>query len=174
VSIGYGKTAKFWSSSWLQGMTAKNVAPTLFKKAKRKQITVQKALQNNKWIAHITPVSSLLGTIKRDTQIREVKIAKKGIRQITRDHQGSGAGSVSPEPLASGASSGSPDPLASGASSALPDPSWAWAQTPPCPSPHLGARFSTHSGRTVDMTYAVIPIPRQGMATTVPTTPATV
>jgi hypothetical protein len=44
VTIGDGKTTKFWSSSWLQGSTAKNLAPTLFKKAKRKHVTVQKAL----------------------------------------------------------------------------------------------------------------------------------
>ena len=58
VTLGDGKTANFWSSSWLSGMTAKNVAPNLFKKAKRKRITVHKALQNNKWISHITPISS--------------------------------------------------------------------------------------------------------------------
>jgi hypothetical protein len=56
VTIGDGKTAKFWSSSWLQGSTAKNLAPTLFKKAKRKHAMVQKALQNNRWISHIIPI----------------------------------------------------------------------------------------------------------------------
>jgi len=105
---------------------------------------------------------NVLDTIKRNMQIREIKIAKKGERQITRDDQGSGAGTASP------------DPLASGASSASPDPSWAQAQTPPRPSPHLGARLPTHDGRTLDRTYAVIPILRQGMAASVPTTPATV
>lgn len=60
VTLGDGKTAKFWSSSWLQGSTPKNLAPTLFIKAKRKHITVQKALQGNKWISHITPLSSLI------------------------------------------------------------------------------------------------------------------
>jgi len=32
------------------------LAPTLFTKAKRKNITVQKALQDNKWISHILPI----------------------------------------------------------------------------------------------------------------------
>ena len=32
------------------------MAPTLFTKAKRKNITVQKALQDNKWISHILPI----------------------------------------------------------------------------------------------------------------------
>lgn len=60
VTIGDGKTAKFWSSSWLQGSTAKNLAPNLFSKAKRKQITVHKALQSNKWISHISPITSVV------------------------------------------------------------------------------------------------------------------
>jgi hypothetical protein len=34
------------------------MALTLFKKAKRKNVTVQKALQDNKWIEHISPVLS--------------------------------------------------------------------------------------------------------------------
>jgi hypothetical protein len=43
VTIGDGKMASFWT-----GRTPKSIAPTLFKKAKRKKITVQKALQGNK------------------------------------------------------------------------------------------------------------------------------
>ena len=103
-----------------------------------------------------------MGTIKRDTQVKEIKIAKKETNQTTCDRQGSGAGS------------GSPDPLASGASFASPDPSWAQAPTPSRLSPHLGARLPTRGGRTLDMTDAVIPILWQGMAATVPTAPATV
>ena len=74
--------------------------------------------------------ADVLGTIKRDTQIREIKIAKKEMRQITQDHQGSGAGSVSPGPLASGTSSTSPDPH------------WAQAQVLPHLTPlGLGHKF---------------------------------
>jgi hypothetical protein len=58
VTIGDGKTASFWTSSWAQGRTPKSIAPTLFKKAKRKKITVQKALQGNKWISHICPITN--------------------------------------------------------------------------------------------------------------------
>jgi hypothetical protein len=56
VTIGDGKTANFWTSSWAHGQTLKNIAPTLFKKAKRKNVTVHKALQDNKWIGHICPI----------------------------------------------------------------------------------------------------------------------
>jgi hypothetical protein len=34
------------------------MAPTLFKKAKRKNITVHKALQESKWISHILPIQT--------------------------------------------------------------------------------------------------------------------
>jgi len=39
-------------------MAPKSFAPTLFKKAKRKNVMVQKAIQDNKWISHITPILS--------------------------------------------------------------------------------------------------------------------
>jgi len=40
----------------LDGRAPKTIAPTLFSKAKRKNITVQKALLDNRWIAHILPI----------------------------------------------------------------------------------------------------------------------
>jgi len=59
VKIGNGKVAMFWTSSWADGRTPKNIAPSLFRKAKRKNITVYKALQGNKWIAHVTPMDTV-------------------------------------------------------------------------------------------------------------------
>lgn len=56
VTIGNGKMANFWTSSWIDGQTPKNIAPSSFRKAKRKNITVQKALQDNRWISHITHI----------------------------------------------------------------------------------------------------------------------
>jgi hypothetical protein len=56
VTLGDDKTAKFWTFSWADGKAPKNIAPSLFKKAKRKNITVQKALQDNKWTTHILPL----------------------------------------------------------------------------------------------------------------------
>lgn len=58
VTIGDGKTAEFWTSSWLHGQTAKNLAPTLFKKSKRKKILVHQATRNNRWVSHILPIQS--------------------------------------------------------------------------------------------------------------------
>ena len=56
VSIGDGKTAQFWSSLWTNGRTLKSMAPTLFKKAKK--ISVHKAMQQNRWLTHIMPLSN--------------------------------------------------------------------------------------------------------------------
>jgi hypothetical protein len=37
VTVGNGRTASFWSSSWINGTTAKRIAPSLFKKTPRKK-----------------------------------------------------------------------------------------------------------------------------------------
>lgn len=58
VALGDGKTAQFWTSSWIDGATAKNLTPSLFQKAKRKMISVRKALQDNRWILHIMPIQT--------------------------------------------------------------------------------------------------------------------
>jgi len=58
VTIGDGNLAWFWQSSWVDGRTLKNIAPTLYKKVKRKNLLVRKALQDNRWISHITPLST--------------------------------------------------------------------------------------------------------------------
>jgi hypothetical protein len=37
VKVGNGKTAVFWKSSWIHGQAPKNIAPSLFKKAKKEE-----------------------------------------------------------------------------------------------------------------------------------------
>jgi hypothetical protein len=56
VSIGDGKTTSFWTSSWLEGKTAKAMGPKLFQKTRRKKISVFEALKDNRWVAHIAPI----------------------------------------------------------------------------------------------------------------------
>lgn len=53
VSIGDGSKAKFWESSWLDGLRPKDVAPKIFEISKRKACVVSKALDNNFWIRQI-------------------------------------------------------------------------------------------------------------------------
>jgi hypothetical protein len=64
VTIGNGKMADFWGSSWIEGQAPKNLAPNLYKKARRKNITVFKALRNNYWIQFCAPFT-------REEEVRE-------------------------------------------------------------------------------------------------------
>jgi hypothetical protein len=58
VTVGRGDKASFWHSNCLDGQAPKYLTPTLFRKAKRKNIIVMRALANNKWISHISPIQS--------------------------------------------------------------------------------------------------------------------
>jgi hypothetical protein len=48
VTVGRGDKATFWHSSWINGQAPKYIAPTLFRKTKRKNIIVSKAMVQNK------------------------------------------------------------------------------------------------------------------------------
>jgi hypothetical protein len=61
VTVGNGKIAKLWKSSWIQGQAPKSIAPSLFRKTKRKNITVDKALTNNNWVRLCFPCSGEVG-----------------------------------------------------------------------------------------------------------------
>jgi hypothetical protein len=55
VKVGNGKTDVFWKSSWIHGQAPKNIAPSIFNKAKRKNISAFQALRNNRWIQLCSP-----------------------------------------------------------------------------------------------------------------------
>jgi hypothetical protein len=55
VNVGNGRTASFWKSSWIHGQAPKNIAPNLFKKARKKNISVFHALRTNSWIQLCLP-----------------------------------------------------------------------------------------------------------------------
>ena len=55
VTIGNGKMTYLWESNWIQGQAPSTIAPNLYKKARRKNITVSKALRNNYWIQLCAP-----------------------------------------------------------------------------------------------------------------------
>jgi hypothetical protein len=61
VTIGNGKMADFWGSSWIEGQTPKNIAPKLYKKARRKNISVLGLLET---IAGCSSVRLSLGRRK--------------------------------------------------------------------------------------------------------------
>jgi len=45
--------ARFWTSSWLNGVSPAAMCPLLFKHNKRKNRSVKEALRNNNWILDI-------------------------------------------------------------------------------------------------------------------------
>lgn len=49
VTLGNGNKAKFWQSSWIDGMAPMDIAPRLYRLAWRKNRTVQEELQNDNW-----------------------------------------------------------------------------------------------------------------------------
>jgi hypothetical protein len=49
VNVGNGRTTNFLKSSWIHDQAPKNIAPSLFKKAKKKNILGFQALRNNSW-----------------------------------------------------------------------------------------------------------------------------
>ena len=49
VQIGNGAKAKFWESSWLDGKAPRDIAPSLYKLAWRKNLTVMDQLVNQSW-----------------------------------------------------------------------------------------------------------------------------
>jgi hypothetical protein len=59
VMVGKGDKAMFWHSSWVNRLAPKNIAPSLFLKSKRKNISILKAIENNIWIRHISPITTL-------------------------------------------------------------------------------------------------------------------
>lgn len=50
VTIGNGKTATFWKSTWIGGSPLCTAFPALFSHARRKSRTVAEALNNEQWI----------------------------------------------------------------------------------------------------------------------------
>jgi hypothetical protein len=65
VTVGDGKTAKFWHDSWLDGMAPRNLAPHLFELVSRKNKSVAIEINDGNWIR------SLRGKITSTVQIEE-------------------------------------------------------------------------------------------------------
>jgi len=78
VTVGRGDKTSFWHSSWINGTAPKNIAPSLFLKVKRKNVTVLKALQNNNWVSHVCPLLT-------SEEIHEYVTLWQEIRLLPRD-----------------------------------------------------------------------------------------
>lgn len=53
VTVRNGRKARFWTSSWLQGMPPASLFPRLFKHSRRKNRMVAQAIENGMWIRDI-------------------------------------------------------------------------------------------------------------------------
>lgn len=50
ITIGNGATVSFWESAWWQGRRMKDVAPLVYAVSKKKNSTLQHALQSDQWL----------------------------------------------------------------------------------------------------------------------------
>jgi hypothetical protein len=78
IKVGKGNKTNFWYSRWLDGRSPRNLAPLLFRKSRRKNFTVEKALRDNFWIAQIYPLTT-------EEEIREYVDLWEGIQLIQCD-----------------------------------------------------------------------------------------
>jgi hypothetical protein len=49
VTVGNGVTAKFWTSSWIDGLVSASMFPSLYEHSKKKNQIVAEALHNGNW-----------------------------------------------------------------------------------------------------------------------------
>lgn len=79
VTAGNGSRAKFWESTWLNGVAPRDLAPNLYKLAWRKNITVKENLENNNWTRGLWRMSTgeeiaemvVLGALVREVQLTD-------------------------------------------------------------------------------------------------------
>jgi hypothetical protein len=53
VRVHIGKTARFWTSSWLNGVSPAAMFPRLYNRSRNKWRSVRDALQNDNWARDI-------------------------------------------------------------------------------------------------------------------------
>jgi hypothetical protein len=58
ITIGNGRTAKFWTDRWLHDSAPSEVAPLVFALARRKNLTVAQAVANGYWLRGISRISN--------------------------------------------------------------------------------------------------------------------
>ena len=59
ITVRDGSLARFWHDSWLQGKAPRNMAPSLFPLAARKNLTVKEALGEGRWMRGLQRISSV-------------------------------------------------------------------------------------------------------------------
>jgi hypothetical protein len=77
ITVGRGNKTTFWHSNWIHGQAPKHIAPTLFQKVKKKNITGSKAIRQNKWISHVSPIRSV-------EELHEFIVLWEGVNSVNR------------------------------------------------------------------------------------------
>jgi hypothetical protein len=78
ITVGNGKTARFWSSKWPEDQTPQQIAPDIFMASGRKNRSVNDAITENNWIrdieiSHITKASHLQQYVRLWKMIRDMR-----------------------------------------------------------------------------------------------------
>lgn len=64
LTIGSGAKAKFWESAWLQGVRLKDLAPLVFSTSRKKNRTLQQAIQSDQWLLNLNLPAEIAWTTK--------------------------------------------------------------------------------------------------------------
>lgn len=67
ISLGNGGKAKFWHDKWIEGQSLKDLTPSLYQLATRKNRTVVQELQDHRWLRPLRRMNST-------TQVREFSL----------------------------------------------------------------------------------------------------
>jgi hypothetical protein len=79
ITLGNGRSTKFWHDRWLQGKAPKEIAPPLLRFAWRKNSTVSQAMTAGRWMKGLQRISSteevqqfvMLWNLLRQVQLTE-------------------------------------------------------------------------------------------------------
>ena len=75
VTIGDGRTASFWDSSWVRGHAPRDVAPNLYKLAWRKCLSVREEIENQTWTRGLWRMSTA-------TEMAEFIVLWEAVQQV--------------------------------------------------------------------------------------------
>ncbi len=60
ITVGNGIKTSFWNDNWMDGQLPKDIAPAIYRLAKRKSNSLKKELEDNHWLAMLHPITSLV------------------------------------------------------------------------------------------------------------------
>lgn len=59
IKVGNGSKVCFWTDHWLEGKSLQEIAPSIFKLAKRKKNCLRVELQDNHWLSMLNPITTV-------------------------------------------------------------------------------------------------------------------